>query len=89
MNIDLSAQQMDQLSRVAKKLGRSPERLVIEILERELPHQELMADFVREALESDAEVEAGGPTYSAEDVHAWMERLARGGKPPKPNPRKH
>lgn len=37
------------------------------------------ARFVREALAADAALEAGAPVYRARDVHAWLERLAKGG----------
>ena len=78
-----------QLARVAKKVGMSPERLASRILEEELPRKEIMADFVREALASDAEAELGKPVYRAEDVHVWMERLAAGERPARPKPAKH
>jgi hypothetical protein len=42
------------------------------------------AKFIREALAAD--VEAGAPVYRAGDVHAWLERLAKGGKPARPRP---
>ncbi len=86
--LKLSVDLQNQISRVASKVGVSPEKLMVEILETELPRKELMADFVREALASDAKAEAGGPVYSADTVYAWMERLARGEKPPSPEPRK-
>lgn len=49
---------------------------------------ERMRDFMRAAMAADAAVEAGGAVYLAEDVHAWMERLAKGEKPPRPSPRR-
>ena len=47
---------------------------------------ERVREFVREALAADAAVEAGAAVYRAEDVHAWLERLAKGGKPARPRP---
>ena len=41
-----------------------------------------MRDFVREALAADAE--EGAAVYRAEDVHVWLERLARNPKAARP-----
>lgn len=43
-------------------------------------------ELIEEALEADREIEAGAPVYAAEDVHAWLKRLARGGKSTWPRP---
>jgi len=75
-----------RISRLAKATGRSPHSLMIEALEREVTREERMKAFVRDALAAKADVEAGGTVYRAEDVHAWMERLAKGGKPVRPAP---
>ena len=42
--------------------------------------------FVREALAADADIERTGEVYRAEDVHAWLQRLARGPKARRPKP---
>jgi len=68
------------------KGSQSPHSLMLQALEREVSREERMRDFVREALASKADVEAGGAVYRAEDVHAWLERLAKGEKPPRPSP---
>ena len=68
------------------KGSQSPHSLMLQALEREVSREERMRDFVREALASKADVEAGGAVYRAEDVHAWIERLAKGEKPPRPLP---
>jgi hypothetical protein len=44
------------------------------------------ARIAREALASDAAIEAGAAVYRAEDVHAWIEHLAKGAKPARPRP---
>jgi len=41
---------------------------------------------LREALEADREIERTGEVYAAEDVHAWLERLAQGKRAPRPKP---
>jgi hypothetical protein len=48
--------------------------------------EERMREFVREALVSDAAVEEGAAVYRAEDVHPWLERLAKNRKTARPKP---
>jgi hypothetical protein len=45
-----------------------------------------MRSLVKEALAADEDIEKTGEVYRAEDVHAWMERLARGESPARPKP---
>lgn len=73
-----------RIARIAKETGRSAHGLMIEALEREVAREERMREFVREALQSDAAVEAGEKVYRAEDVHAWLERLAKDRKAARP-----
>ena len=75
-----------RIVRLAKQSGQSPHGLMLQALEREISREERVRDFVRAALASKAEVDVGGAVYRAEDVHAWMERLARGEKVPRPAP---
>lgn len=75
-----------RIARLAKQTGQSSHSLMLRALERDVAREERMRDFVRAAMASDAAVEAGGSVYRAEDVHAWMERLAKGEKPPRPTP---
>jgi predicted transcriptional regulator len=73
-----------RIERLARQSGRTPHSFMLGALEREVAREERRRDFVRAAMASDAAVEAGGAVYRAEDVHAWMERLAKGEKPPRP-----
>lgn len=75
-----------RIARLAKQKGQSAHSLMVQAIERETAREEQMRDFVRDALASKADVEAGGAVYRAADVHAWMERLAKGEKPPRPAP---
>jgi predicted transcriptional regulator len=75
-----------RIARLAKETGRSAHSLMIEALEREVAREERMREFVREALASDAAVEAGAVVYRAEDVHPWLERLATKRKAARPSP---
>jgi predicted transcriptional regulator len=73
-----------RIARLAKATGRSPHNLMIEALEREVTREERMKAFVQDALAAKADIEAGGAVYRADDVHAWMERLARGERARRP-----
>jgi len=75
-----------RIARLAKESKRSAHSLMIEALEREVTREESMKAFVRDALAAKADIESGGSVYRPEDVHAWMERLAKGEKPPRPAP---
>lgn len=75
-----------RIARLAKQSGQSPHSLMVRALEREVSREERVREFVKAALAADAAVEAGAAVYRAEDVHAWMERLAKGEKPPRPAP---
>lgn len=75
-----------RVARVAKAKGSSAHAVMVQAIEREISREERMREFVREALVSKAEIAAGGPVYRAKDVFAWMERLARGEKVPRPKP---
>jgi predicted transcriptional regulator len=75
-----------RIARLARQTGRSPHGVMLEALEREVTRAERVREFVREALAADAAVEAGAAVYRAEDVHAWLERLAKGGRPARPRP---
>ena len=77
-----------RIARIAEQTGRSAHAVMLEALEREVTRAERVREFVREALAADAAVEAGAAVYRAEDVHAWIERLAKGRKSPRPRPRR-
>lgn len=75
-----------RIARLAKETGRSAHSLMIEALQREVAREEQMRAFLREAHASEAAIEAGASMYRAEDVHAWLERLARNPEAARPKP---
>jgi predicted transcriptional regulator len=75
-----------RITRLAKKTGRSPHAFMLEALERQTRREELVEAFVAEALAAKRAIEAGGEVYAAADVHAWLARLARGERSPRPKP---
>jgi predicted transcriptional regulator len=75
-----------RIARLAKETGRSAHSLMVEALEREVAREERMRAFVQEALAADVAVEEGAAVYRAEDVHAWLDRLAHNRKSARPKP---
>jgi predicted transcriptional regulator len=71
---------------LAKQSGRSAHSVILEAVERHADYEEQMRSLVEEAIEADAEIERTGAVYRADDVHAWMERLARGTAADRPKP---
>jgi predicted transcriptional regulator len=76
----------ERILRLARESGRSAHSLMIESLEREVERQERMRAFVEEALAADRAIEEGAAVYRAEDVHPWIERLARDPRASRPKP---
>ena len=66
-----------RVNALAEATGRSAHSLIIEAVERYAAYEEQMRDLVQEALAADADIERTGEVYRAEDVHAWLSRLAR------------
>ena len=75
-----------RIAKLARKTGRTPHAFMVEALERQTDREERMEEFVKEALDADRAIEAGGEVYAAEDVHAWLTRLARGERAARPKP---
>jgi predicted transcriptional regulator len=75
-----------RLQTLAKQTGRSAHSLIVEAIERHAAYEEQMRSLVKEAIAADADIERTGEVYRADDVHAWMERLATAGSAPRPKP---
>lgn len=73
-----------RITRLAKKTQRSAHGLMIDALEREVSREERRQSFINEALASDLKIEAGAAIYRANDVHDWLDRLAKNPKAPRP-----
>ena len=73
-----------RITALARKSGRSAHSFIVEAIERHAEREERLQTFVKEAVAADADIERTGEMYRAEDVHAWLERLAKGQKPPRP-----
>lgn len=75
-----------RLGALAKQTGRSAHSLIVEAVERHAAYEEQIRSLVKEALAADAEIEKTGEVYRAEDVHAWMGRLAHDETAARPRP---
>lgn len=84
--IRLSPKLRARLGALAKQTGRSTHSLIVEAVERHADYEEQIRSLVKEAIAADADIEKTGEVYRAEDVHAWMRRLAMGESTPRPRP---
>src|SRR5262249_32701941 len=75
-----------RVARVARKTGRTPHRVMLEAIEREIVREERIEAFLNEALAADRAIDEGGEVHAAPDVHAWLVRLAAGEKARRPRP---
>jgi predicted transcriptional regulator len=75
-----------RLGSLAKQTGRSAHSLIVEAVERHADYEEQVRSLVKEALAADAQIVKSGEVFRAEDVHAWMNRLAAGGATARPKP---
>jgi predicted transcriptional regulator len=71
---------------LAKQSGRSAHSFILEAVERHADYEEQMRSLITEAIEADAEINQTGAVYRADDVHAWVARLARGMVNDRPKP---
>ena len=73
----------------AQRAKKSAHAFMLDAIARQVEDVESEAAFVQSALESLADVEAGGATFAAEDVHAWLLAKVRGEtvNAPKPLPK--
>jgi predicted transcriptional regulator len=75
-----------RLQALSEQTGRSAHSLIVEAVERHADYEEQLQALVRDALAADARIEDTGEVYRAEDVRAWMERLAGSPDAERPKP---
>jgi len=75
-----------RLGSLAKQTGRSAHSLIVEAVERHAAYEEQMRSLVKEAHDADADIGETGEVYRAEDVHAWIARLAADPASARPKP---
>lgn len=84
--IKLSPELKARVVALASRTGRSTHGFIVEAVERYAAQEEKLRDFVQEALAADADIERTGEVYRSEDVHAWLECLAKGEDVDRPKP---
>lgn len=75
-----------RIAPLAQAEGKTPHAWMVEALHMQAELAQLRADFLDDALASAAEVDAGGPLYAAQDVHAYIVARAAGRPAVKPRP---
>ncbi|MGH8136221.1 MAG: CopG family ribbon-helix-helix protein [Steroidobacteraceae bacterium] len=75
-----------RISTLAKQTGRSAHSFIVEAVERHAAYEGQLRSLVKEAQAADKDIEKTGDVYRAEDVHAWMKRLALGESAARPKP---
>ncbi len=75
-----------RIAPLAEAAGKTPHAWVIDALEVQAALAEMREGFIAEAEASAAEVDAGGPLYPAEDVHAYITARAAGKTTRRPLP---
>ena len=71
---------------LAEAAGKTPHAWMIDALEAQAALAEMREAFISAAEGSAAEVDAGGPLYAAEDVHAYIVARASGKVARRPQP---
>lgn len=68
----------------AQRAEQSAHAFMIEAIARQVEHVESEASFLQSALDSLEEVQGGGATFAASEVHAWLLAKVRGEAAPVP-----
>ncbi len=84
--IRLPPELRQRLKVLSRKTGRSAHSLIVEAVERHADYEEQLQRLVQEAIAADTRIEETGEVYRAQDVHAWMERLATKPRATRPRP---
>ena len=75
-----------RIASLASKAGTTPHALMVSALVDHIAREERWQAFMKDAAESDRAAEAGDPVYAAADVHAWLDKMARGKPARRPKP---
>jgi predicted transcriptional regulator len=86
--LKLPTELKERIAPLARKSGKTPHAWMVEALERQAALAEMREGFVQDALNSAAEVDAGGPLYAAEEVHSFILARASGKPAKRPRPAK-
>ena len=84
--IKLPAELKSRIKPLAAQEGKTPHAWMVDALKTQAELAELRRGFIRDALESAAEVDAGGPLFALEDVSAYLRARAAGRAVKRPKP---
>jgi predicted transcriptional regulator len=84
--LKLPAPLKKRIASLAAQAGTTPHALMVTALENHVAREERWEEFLHEAAESDRGADAGDEVYAAADVHAWLEKIARGKPARRPRP---
>jgi predicted transcriptional regulator len=84
--LKLPAELKKRIAPLVERTGKSPHAWMVEALEREAALAEMREEFIQSGLDSAADVDAGGPLFASEDVHAWLLERTQGRRVARPRP---
>jgi predicted transcriptional regulator len=61
-----------RIAPLARRSGKTPQAWVVDALTREAELSRLREEFIDQAEAAAADIDAGGPVYAMEDVHAYL-----------------
>jgi predicted transcriptional regulator len=84
--LKLSDELKSRIASVAQASDKSPHAFMVEALEAQAHLAEMRQSFIKDALVSAEEVDAGGALYAMEDVHAYILKRTSGKSAKRPQP---
>ncbi len=77
-----------RVAAAAERAGNTPHAFMLDVIAESVEQDEVDAEFHRVADERRAKIQATGEAVPLEDMKPWLEALARGENPQRPEPRK-
>jgi predicted transcriptional regulator len=75
-----------RIAPLAEAAGKTPHAWMVDALEAQAALAEMREAFIAEGEAAAADIDAGGPLYAAEDVHAYIVARAAGKPARRPRP---
>jgi predicted transcriptional regulator len=84
--LKLSDDLRERIVPLARAAGKTTHAWMVEALEAQAALAEMRESFITDAQAAADEIDAGGPLYAAEDVHAYIVGRAQGRTVRRPTP---
>src|SRR5512139_2694892 len=84
--LKLSDDLRERIAPLARAAGKTTHAWMVEALEAQAALAEMRESFITDAQAAADEIDAGGPLYAAEDVHAYIVGRAQGRTVRRPTP---